>query len=221
MYSDCKSYKYSAQSIIALDESILRRELILDSRLFYLALGIIREDPEIFRMITLGERPDLPIIRLGEAMVSGDSKILEGVRSNFRVYNLGLAILKNEHFRLDYFRNDQNFFNFSIALTTRNIKYLNELNDDEVIHFLGNINDIKIDGLKNVIWDESFILKCLKCSSPILPDSFGFMHYYFSSSEDKRVMNTTIYYREVYRHRFYKFCSKECCEDWVTPKSQL
>jgi hypothetical protein len=217
MYSDFASLKIAAKAIIELDESILEREPMLDSRLFYFALGIINESPEIFRMITLGERQDIPIVRLGEAILNGDPTFLEEVRSNSRIFNLGMALLKNEFYRLKFLANDKNYYNFSLALVSRNTSYLNQLDNSDVVDFLNRIEDIHVDGLKNVIWDESFILKCLKCSEPILPDSFGYLHYYFSSNEDKRVMNTMVYFKEVFRHRFYKFCSKECCREWVNP----
>lgn len=71
----------------------------------------------------------------------------------------------------------------------------------------------------NVFWDPTETLRCLQCSSPILPRDFSdgtstFL-VWFTSNED-----AGIYCREVVKDvmpqfTFYKFCSEDCCRQFT------
>ena len=215
MYSDYKSYQILGKAIINLDSRILFESKMLDERLFYLGLGIIEQNEYFFRKVLLGEREDIGLSTLGRSIIDGNSKLLLDIKDIPRTYIFGKAILDNSLLELEAINYDFNLYNLAKAIILNDEAYLELLNDNEVTDFFKNVEKTEFDGIKNVVWDHSFILQCLVCNDDILPDSNGYFNYYFASNENKSLNQTLIYFKETKRHRFYKFCSKECCNKWI------
>jgi hypothetical protein len=215
MYSDCQSYKILGSAIINWDANILIQNKILDSRLFYLGLGIIESEEFYFRKVLLGEREDKAITTLGRAILTSNTKLLESDLKNYRVIAFGKSIIDNSIEELESIKYDHNLYNLAKAIIIGNEHHLDLLNNTEVENFFMNVKKTDFSGIKNVMWDHSFVLQCLVCNDEILPNDTGFLSYYFASNENKSVNHTFIYFKEVKRHLFYKFCSRECCTKWV------
>ncbi len=215
MYSDYKSYQVFGKAIINWDSTILIESKMLDERLFYLGLGIIEQNEYFFRKVLLGEREDKGLSTLGRAILEGNSSLLEQIKDIPRTYIFGKAILDNSFLELEVIQYDFNLYNLAKAIILNDETYLDLLNDNEVKDFLKNVKKTEFDGIKNVVWDHSFILQCLVCNDDILPDNNGYYNYYFASNENKSINQTLIYFKETKRHLFYKFCSKECCSNWI------
>jgi hypothetical protein len=215
MYSDYNSYKNFGRALINWDASILMESKMLDERLFYLGLGIIENKENYFKKILLGKREDKGLSTIGRAIVRGDIKLLEAEKDNARVYTFGKALLENSLQEITSLKYDSNLYNLAKAIILGDEYYLDLLNNIEVERFFSQVNISEFSGIKNVVWDHSFILQCLVCQDEILPDKNGYFSYYFASNENKSINHTFIYFKEVKRHMFYKFCSKECCAKWV------
>jgi hypothetical protein len=215
MYSDYQSYKIFGSAIINWDANILIQNKILDSRLFYLGLGIIESEEYYFRKVLLGEREDKSLTTLGRAILKSDTKLLDSDLENIRIIAFGKGIIDNSFEEIESIKHDNNLYNLAKAILIGDEKYLELLNNTEVENFFRNVKKTDFSGIKNVIWDHSFILQCLVCNDEILPDHAGFLSYYFASNENKSVNHTFIYFKEVKRHLFYKFCCKECCIKWI------
>jgi hypothetical protein len=70
----------------------------------------------------------------------------------------------------------------------------------------------------NVFWEPGETLRCLQCSTPILPREFSdgsstFL-IWFSSNEDPSVYCQEVTKDELPRFTFYKFCCEECCRQF-------
>jgi hypothetical protein len=215
MYADPTSFKNFALALINYDESFIADGKILDPRLFFFAKGIISDQPELFDRITLGESLDISVSSLARALYSGKTQILEPIKLNTRCYSVGHAIIENSKEHLDSLIYDQNLYGMTKTLITGDPEHLELITKIDLFNFLSHASDEEFSGIKNVVWDESFHLKCLMCKDIILPDNDGYFHYYFSSSENRVSNQITIYFKETYRHRFYKFCSSECCNSWL------
>jgi hypothetical protein len=215
MYSDYNSYKIFGKAIINWDSKILFESKMLDERLFYLGLGIIEQNEFFFRKVLLGEREDKGLSILGRAIVEGNTNLIEDIKALPRTYIFGKAILNNSLLELEALKYDCNLYNLAKAIILNDEAYLDLLNDNEVKYFFEKVVKTEFDGIKNVFWDHSFILQCLVCQDGILPDSNGYLNYFFASNENKSLNQTLIYFKETKRHLFYKFCSKECCLKWI------
>lgn len=215
MYSDYQSYKTFGKALIRWDSNILFDEIIIDERLFYLGLAIIEEESYFFRKILLGEREDRGLVYIGKAINTGNLKILDSIKENIRAYTFGKSIIENSLNEIEYLKYDSNLYNLSKAIILHDESYLELLSNLEVKSFFDKVKKTEFSGIKNVVWDHSFILQCLVCQDDILPDNNGYFNYYFSSNENKTVNHTLMYFKEAKRHMFYKFCSKECCAKWV------
>jgi len=71
----------------------------------------------------------------------------------------------------------------------------------------------------NVFWDPGETLRCLKCSTPIIPRNFagGTSNFlvWFTSNEDAGIYCREVAKDAMPRFTFYKFCSEECCREFV------
>lgn len=71
----------------------------------------------------------------------------------------------------------------------------------------------------NVFWDSSETLRCLQCTSPItprfFPDGSSTFFVWFTSNEDAGVYCREIPKDAMPRFTFYKFCSEQCCREFV------
>lgn len=215
MYSDYKSYQTFGKALIHWNSKILIESKMLDERLFYLGLGIIENDDFFFRRVLLGEREDKGLTTIGRAILSSDIKLLEDVKENSRVYAFGKGILENSLEEIEAIKYDNSLYNLAKAIILGDDSCLDLLNNNEVVDFFENVDKTDFSGIKNVVWDHSFILQCLVCNDDILPDNHGYFSYYFASNENKSVNHTFIYFKETKRHMFYKFCSQECCLKWL------
>ena len=215
MYADPTSLRNFGLAIINFDLGYIEGGNILDPRLFYFAKGILTDDPDCFNLITLGENNDVSVSSLARALYFGNTQILEPIKQNTRCYSVGHAIIDNSKVHLDSLIYDQNLFGLTKTLITGDSKHLELISNIDLFNFFNNVSDLEFSDIKNVVWDESFHLKCLVCKEKILPDQNGYFHYYFTSNENRVNSQITIYFKETYRHRFYKFCSNECCNTWL------
>jgi hypothetical protein len=215
MYADHKSLINFGLALINFDLSFIEDGNILDPRLFYFAKGFLTDDPECFEQITLGESNDVSVSSLARALYFGNTQLLEPIKQNTRCYSVGHAIIDNSKAHLDSLIYDQNLYGLTKTLITGDSKHLELISNIDLFNFLNNASDQEFSDIKNVVWDESFHLKCLVCKDKILPDQNGYFHYFFTSNENRVNNQITIYFKETYRHRFYKFCSKECCNAWL------
>jgi hypothetical protein len=215
MYSDYLSYRFFGKAIITWDINVLLQNSMLDSRLFYLGMGILENEPNYFRKVLLGEREDKSLSTIGKTIISADSKLLEDIKENARAYSFGKGLIENSLLELESIKYDNNLYYLAKAIILNDIAILQHINNNEVAEFFKKVEKSEFSGIKNVIWDRTFVLQCLICQDDILPDQNGYFNYYFASNENKSVNHTFIYFKETKRHMFYKFCSKECCTKWV------
>lgn len=215
MYSDKNSLINLAKSLIKWDTSYLTNGEVVDEKLFNLGLGVIEGNELYFRRILIGEREDISISTLAKAILESNSILLEPINANQRCYSIGKAIIDNSHLHLDNLLYDSSIYNFTKAIMTGDESYLTKITDEELIKYKINLRDEVPTDIKNVVWDDNEVLKCLVCKKGLSIDEKGYMNYYFTSNENRVVNQTIIYFKEVFRHRFYKFCSSECCNKWL------
>lgn len=66
----------------------------------------------------------------------------------------------------------------------------------------------------NVYWDPKYPLRCLVTGQIILPDSDGVYSIWFSSNEAPHPSFKVISKKDLPNFWYYKFYSKEICEEW-------
>lgn len=71
----------------------------------------------------------------------------------------------------------------------------------------------------NVFWEPGETLRCLQCSAPValrnFADGTSSFLVWFTSNEDAGVYCREIPKDAMPRFTFYKFCSEECCREFV------
>jgi len=83
------------------------------------------------------------------------------------------------------------------------------------------LRDLQPKDFANVYWESPYTLFDLLTDEPIFPAFETGRKIYYSSNEDPRVFYGEFTISNLQNHLFYKFKSKENCQNWCDRKNGI